>query len=94
MRNPGRDRLNARGVQAANDLVGGEWGGKIEVVGRHAKQRIAHRTANEARPAALRIERFEQRHYAWAIEPKVRIDPHRTRRDRLTSIAAVAPQMR
>ena len=91
---PGRHGLDPRGLEPADDLLRGEGGGEIEIVGGDPEQGIAHRAADEARPAVLGVERVKQARDAGPVEPVTRIDLHRARRDRLTSIAAVAPQMR
>ena len=56
----GRHRLEARGADAADHLVGNGGGGDVDFADRLAEQRIAHRAADHARLLAVAIEHREQ----------------------------------
>ena len=56
----GRHRLEARGADAADHLVGHGGGGEIDVADRLAEQRVAHRAADHARLLAVAIEHRKQ----------------------------------
>src|ERR687891_112783 len=97
MLDPGGDCLDAGRLEPPNDFRRLMGGRQVEVAGMLAEQKIAHRPADEAGMASLRVERFQQPLDAGAVEPFLRVKLHGvtspSRRDRLTSIAAVAPQM-
>ena len=57
---PGRHRLEAGGLDAADHLVGQRRGGDVDVAVRLAEQRVAHRAADDARLLAVAVEHGEQ----------------------------------
>ncbi len=58
-----------------------------------AEQQVADRAADEAGMALLGVERLQQPLDARPVKPFLGIELHASRRVRLTSIAAVAPQI-
>ncbi len=56
----GRHRLEARRLDAADDLVGQRRGGDVEVAMRRAEQRVTHRAADHARFLAVAAEHGKQ----------------------------------
>ena len=57
---PGRHRLEAGGLDAADHLVGHRRGGDVDVAVRLAQQRVAHRAADDARLLAVAAEHGEE----------------------------------
>ncbi len=90
-----RNGLDPRRPAAPHDFVGAEQGRDIDVGDGGAQQSVAHRAADQARLSGpKRLEHpgnprpFGDRHQ------RVDVDHAPSRRLRLTSIAAVAPQIR
>jgi hypothetical protein len=94
MLDPRRDGLDPGGFEAADHLLRREGGGEVEIAGILVEQQVADRSADEADGARLGIESLQQALDAGAVEPGGGLQLHPIRRVRLTSIAAVAPQMR
>ena len=95
MLDPGRNGLDARLFQATDHVIGLEPGCEIDVVDRQAKEAIANRAADIAGQPLLRAERGEQPRHPADSAPFRSLEPHfhASLRDRLTIIAAVAPQI-
>ncbi len=91
----GRNGLGPRSLEPTNDLVGQNSGGEIHVVDGEADQLVAHGAADIAGKALVGAERVEHGRGARQRAPLGRVQPqlHCSRRDRLTMIAAVAPQI-
>ena len=79
----------------ANDFVRLEPRREIDVVDRQAEQAVAHRPADIARQPLVRAKRGEQPRHPADSAPfgGVELQLHLSLRDRLTIIAAVAPQI-
>ncbi len=103
----GRDRLDPRRFEQGDHLLRRVRGRDVEIGHVDAEQRIAHRAADE--PRLSRTQRGDQPVQPRPMppgrigqqQPVRRIPrfsrharPHFRRRDKLTSIAAVAPQIR
>ena len=87
--------LILRLLEPRDHFVGRDPGGKIDVADRQAEQIVAHRAADVARQPLVGAERRQQplmprclRHFGG-----VEVQLHCSLRDRLTIIAAVAPQI-
>jgi hypothetical protein len=82
-------------LEQIDHLLGRVAGGDVDIGDRHAQQRVAHRAADEARHALARARASAGQPVA-AAPCGVGQDHavHCSRRERLTIIAAVAPQMR
>ena len=95
MVDPGRDCLDLRRLQPLDDFLGAKPRGEIDVADRQAEQIVADRAADIARQALVGAERVEQPAHARALAPfrGVELQLHCSLRDRLTIIAAVAPQI-
>jgi hypothetical protein len=93
---PGRYRLDARSSEQRRHAVGGVRRREVDVRGLDPEQRVAHRAPDDPRLAGA--ERRDQPGESVTVAPvgmrQDRQAAHRSRRDRLTSIAAVAPQIR
>ncbi len=75
---PGRHRLEAGCLDAADHLGGQRRRGDVDVAVRLAEQRVAHRAADHARLLAVAIEHREQARerlltQPWSIEPARRV---------------------
>ena len=99
--NSGRDRLDAGGFEPGDDVVGAQPGSEVDVVDRDPQQFIAHRTADIAGQPLVGTERIEDPRHPAPPPPAGRVELHifelsrvSSRRRKLTSIAAVAPQIR
>ena len=90
-----RDSPNARFLQPPDDLFRPKPRGDVDVVDRVIEKLVADRASDVARQAVLGAERLQQAPHAAALAPFGRVQPqlHRSFRDRLTIIAAVAPQI-
>ena len=91
----GRDRLDPGGLEQIDDLLRRMRRRQIDIGGVDPEQGIAHRAADDPRIARARAHR--PRAQARMVAPRGGGQghaTHRSRRDRLTIIAAVAPQMR
>ena len=91
----GRNRLDPRRLESLDHFVGTNPRGEVDVVDRQAEQFVAHRAADIAGQAVVGAERLQQPPDAAAAAPLggVELQLHCSLRDRLTSIAAVAPQI-
>jgi hypothetical protein len=92
-----RHRLDPRAGEPLDHILWGEPGGEIDVADGQAEQRVAHAAADIAGVAGPGAERREEGLHALALLPARFGELHSTsssRRDRLTIIAAVAPQIR
>ena len=92
MRDSGRHRLEPTVAHAADDHLGRQRRRQIDIGDRQAQQHVAHRPTDEPR-----LQPLGQRDQFGAVGPgrgTGRHAAHCIRRDRLTIIAAVAPQMR
>ena len=95
MIDPRRHRLDPCRLEAGHDVIGQEAGGEVEVADRQAEQLVAHRSADIARHPGIGVERFQHARHAAPLAPFRGVELHRqlSLRDRLTIIAAVAPQI-
>jgi hypothetical protein len=91
-----RHRLETRGLKPFDHLVGAQASGEIDIVDGQAEKTVADRSADVAGLPFAAAERVEKLRHAAMPAPFLRVEPqlHRSRRDRLTSMAAVAPQIR
>ena len=79
-----------------NHLVGKKGRGQVKIAGLFAQQKVANCTADEARGPPPGVKRIQEPLDPRALQEGVRIELHEwspMRRERLTSIAAVAPQI-
>ena len=91
-----RDGLDLGLLEPLDHLVGLEAGREVDVADRQVEEVVADRAADIARHALVGVERVEQpRHAAAACATWRRssLSVHWSLRDRLTIIAAVAPQI-
>jgi hypothetical protein len=95
VRNPGRDDLHSDRLEPLDDLFGTDAGREVDVADWNAEQIVANRSADVAGQAVIGAQRFQQPIHAAAAAPfaGVELQLHCSLRERLTSIAAVAPQM-
>ena len=96
VRDPRRHRADAGGAQPVQYVVGQQPRGKVDIGDVHPQQRVAHRAADDPGLAGGRVQRVGQRRQPVARAPRCtgQGHAHRSRRARLTIIAAVAPQIR
>ena len=95
MSDAGGDGTDTGGLQAGKHIVGQQARREVDVGGVEPQQRIAHHAADE--PGLVwTAKRLDQRRKAFARAQAVEVQghAHASCRDRLTSIAAVAPQIR
>ena len=92
---PGRDRLDLGLFEPGDDLVRLQPGREVDIVDGKAQQPVAHRAADVAGQSLVGAERCKQALDAADPAPlgRVELQLHRSLRDRLTIIAAVAPQI-
>jgi hypothetical protein len=92
----GGNRPDARGRQAFHDGFGPQFRSKVDIADGKPQQLVAHGSPDVAREAFARAKRSQQRGDARTRTPGVciQLHCHCSRRDRFTSIAAVAPQIR
>ena len=91
----GRNGLDPGALEPADNFLRSYAGREVDVTDRKAKQIVANRPANETGHAVGRTQCVEQARHAPTFPPFLRIQfhGHRSRRDRFTSIAAVAPHI-
>ena len=92
----GRHRPDARSLQPTHHFLRRQRRGEVEVGDRQVQQRVPHRAADPARPGSIGTERADQLGQPRTVAPRGggESQTQLSRRDRLTIIAAVAPQMR
>ncbi len=94
---PGRNRLDPGLAEPIHHLLRRQSGGEVDVADRKPEQRVADAAADIARVAVPGAERREQGLHPFPPLPGRLGKLHSassSRRDRLTIIAAVAPQIR
>ena len=90
-----RHGLDSDLVEALDYLFRLEAGGEIDVADRKVEEVVPHRASNIARGALIGIESLQQPRHSTAAAPFGGVDSqvHWSLRERLTIIAAVAPQI-
>ena len=90
-----RHRFDPGLLQPPHHLIRSNAGRKVDVVDGQAKQIVAYRSAHEARKTLVGAERLEQALRPAFLPPLcgVELQRHSNLRDRLTIMAAVAPQI-
>src|SRR5436190_1674927 len=91
----GRDSLYLCLFEPSHDVVRRDSRREVDVVDRKTKEVVADRPANVAREAFVSVERAQKARHSAFLAPLggVQLQLHRSLRDRLTIIAAVAPQI-
>jgi hypothetical protein len=91
----GRNGLDLRRLQALHDLVRSKPRGEVDVAHREIEQIVPHRAADVTGQPLAGAERVEEPLHPAAAAPFFGIDPqvHCSLRERLTIMAAVAPQI-
>ena len=95
VRKAGGDGLDRSRLQRRQHRVGGQHRRQVDVLDRLPRQRIAHCPADDLGLSTIGLECGQQFRHPLTLGPGRVCDRHHcNRRDRLTIIAAVAPQIR
>ena len=91
----GRNGLDPRLLQPLDDLLRPKPGCEVDVADRQPEELVADRAADVAGQPRARAQRAQQACHPAAVAPfrGVELQRHCSRRERLTIIAAVAPQI-
>jgi len=90
-----RHRLDLCRLQPIDDLLRADTGRQVQIADRKTEQVVTHGSTDISGGTFVSVERPQQLRHAAALAPfcRVELQLHCSLRDRLTIMAAVAPQI-